>query len=455
MKLGSPVRSLARGSLTACAASALIAALPVQQACAARVDWAGSRFVYETNGSSVTEVLNVFASGQHIPIRIDGPIEGGVGGRFSMPPQRFLDTLAKVYGFVWYYDGAVLQVSLARAQVQVALRPHVLAPAGLVAALQQAGVADAHFPLSVDDVAHTVDVVGPVTYVAYIRAAAERFERDADRRGRTIVRVFHLKSANAADVTRVIDGRTVVVPGAATLLRRRFERPVPAAGVHAPQQVVGLGTPLPAIEADGVTNSILVRDKPERIDADGVLVADLDVPAQLVAVQTWVVGVDADAFDSLQSALPPALVQTDEGSAEPGFGVAPDGGRALLARIDALAKAGRAQIEVSQTALTEDRSPAVVDRHEERLVRRKDGDQPEDPTLDLWLSVRATVDGIASAARIDLDVELGRSGDAWRFRRIEESVAAGECLVIAAPGEGAADTQARARLVLLIPRVAA
>lgn len=459
MKRPSPARSRARAPRAArltcalCAACALIAALPSQPACAASVEWPGSRFVYRTNGSSVTDALHVFASGQHLPMRIDGPVEGVVSGRFFMPPQRFLDTLTKAYGLVWYYDGAVLQVSSAGAQVPVALRPHALTPQRLVTALEQAGVTDAKFPPVVDEAARTVDVFGPLAYVARMRAAAERFERDANARTRTTVRVLRVKNGAAADGTRVVDGRALVVPGEATILRRHFVLPAPAVGAHGAPQVVELGTPLPAIEADAVTNSILIRDKPERLDADAVLAADLDVAPQLVSVQTWVIDVDADALDSLQPVLEDARAQTAGAGVEPGLGVVPDGGRALLTQIGALVRAQRAQVEVSQTALTQDRAPAVIDRHEERLARRADDELPEDPALDLWLTVRPTVEDGPAASRIRLGVELGRSGDVQRFRRVEQSVAAGECLVIEAPRAAAAD--ARARLVLLVPRVAA
>lgn len=429
-------------------------------ASAANVEWAGNRFVYATNGSSVADALNVFAAGQHIPLRVDGHVAGVVSGRFAMPPERFLDTLSASYGLVWYYDGAVLQVSLASGQTRIAIRPNFLSAGALRDALVRAGLTDAHFPLQVDDAVHTVIAHGPATYVERIRLAARRFEGDARKRVRTAVRVFRLSVATAADETRVVDGRTVTVPGAATLLRQRFAPRAPGgalgsadAAAHAPQ-VVEFEAPLPIVEADAATNSILIRDKPERIDADGELISQLDVRPRLVSVQTWVVDVDADALAGLLGALPPALAASAAAGARTGFGVAADGGRALLARLAALEQARRAQLEVSQTALTTDRSPAVIDRHEVRLAQREDDDTPEDAALDLWLSVKPTVDA-ASTGRIGLRVELGRGDDGQRHRTVDESVAPGECLVIAAPAQAIADSHARQRLVLLIPRIAA
>ncbi|RQX84827.1 type II/III secretion system family protein [Burkholderia anthina] len=470
------MRTLARGAVAAFVCAAAV------HAQAASMAWAGgpgARFVYVTNGAGLAEVLNAFAAGQHVALRIDGQVDGVVSGRFAMPPQRFLDVMSRSYGFVWYYDGAVLHVSPANEQAHVAIRPHFLSANALRASLEQAGLADTHFPLAVDAGAQTVNVRGPATYVERIRAAAERFERDARKRVRLSVRVFRLSAANAADETRVVDGRTLVVPGVATLLRRRFERPAVASGpaVSDAPRIVEFDAALPAIEADATTNSILIRDRAERIDADGALVASLDVRAQLVSVQTWVVDVDGDALDALRPALPPAMAggagaqeATAAAREHRDAGIAPDGGRALLAQLKALAGSGRAEIEVSQTALTHDRSPAVIDRHEARLARRDEDDLPDDGARDLWLSIAPTVEGAASMPRIGLRVELGRRGDARRYRAVDESLAPGECLVIEGPAPYNGDVARRAddtdsgsageggvrrRLVLLIPRVAA
>jgi len=467
------MRALARGAVAAFVCAATV------HAQAASMAWAGARFVYATNGAGLAEVLNAFAAGQHVALRIDGQVDGVVSGRFAMPPQRFLDVMSRSYGFVWYYDGAVLHVSPANEQAHIAIRPHFLSANALRVSLEQAGLADTHFPLAVDAAAQTVNVRGPATYVERIRAAAERFERDARARVRLSVRVFRLSAANAADETRVVDGRSLVVPGVATLLRRRFERPAVASGtaVSDAPRIVEFDAALPVIEADATTNSILIRDRAERIDADGALVASLDVRAQLVSVQTWVVDVDGDALDALRPALPPAMA--DGAGAEQATadvrehrdaGVAPDGGRALIAQLKALARSGRAEIEVSQTALTHDRSPAVIDRHEARLARRDEDDLPDDDARDLWLSIAPTVEGAASMPRIGLRVELGRRRDARGYRAVDESLAPGECLVIEGPaghggdvarraddtGSGSAgDGGTRRRLVLLIPRVAA
>jgi type III secretion protein C len=428
------------------------ALLAATQAVAADVNWTDSRYVYATNGSSVADALNVFAAAQHVPVRMSGQIEGIVGGRFVMSPQQFLDTLCHSYGLVWYYDGAVLQVSPASEQRHIAIRPNYMSPSALLAALDHAGITAAQFPLQVDEAARTLTVRGPAGYVERIRLAARGFEQDARERVRTTVRVFRLSIATAADKTHVIDDRPVTIPGAATLLRERFYRRDAGAG-----EVVEFDAPLPIIEADARTNSILIRDKPERIDGDGLLVSDVDVQPELVSIETTVIDVDASALADLQPVSPvPFGVPASAVGAQPRFGTTTDGGHALLARIDELKKAGHVQLEVTRTAVTLAGSPAVIDRHELHLAEEDDdgeGDAPDSAAPDLWLSIDPTVSGQQSVPLIGLRVDLGHDADGAWHGGIATSVAPGECLVIAAPLPN--DPHGRQRLVLLIPRLAA
>jgi type III secretion protein C len=463
------IRNLMRGSLFAAAMAAATGSMGATGIGnrigngMAGAGWQGSRFVYQTNGSSIADTLNLFGAGQNVPIRLSGNVTGVVRGRFAMPPQQFLDTLCASFGLVWYYDGAVVQVSPASEQQSLAIRPNYLSPGALAAALDHAGAADPHFPLQLDTARGTVRLTGPATYVERIRSAARRFELDARTRTRTTARVVRLSSASAADRVRGIDGRNVVEPGAATLLKHRFrDRRFDTGGA----QALEFDAPLPIIEADASTNSILIRDKPERIEGDAMLVADLDIAPQLVSIETWVVDADSEALSDLRAALPlhvavasgvASEVAGDWATAAPAFATAADGGRELFARLHALERAGHAHTEVSRTALTLNRSAAVIDRHEARLAQREGG--APNSAADLWLSIEPTLDDRSPAHRIGLRVDLGRAGDtvvAGQPRHghvVAANLALGECLVIVAPPAGSVDLNAPQRLVLLIPRI--
>ncbi len=436
-----------------------MAGVACRPALAAPVNWNGERFAYATNGSSVADTLRTFAAGQHLTLRVTGTIDGEVSGRFSMPPQRFLDTLCATYGLVWYFDGAVLRVSPAGAQQHLAMRPHYLSLQALRAALLGAGVADEHFALRADAAAGTLSVYGPPDYVASVRQAAARLEADARSRTHTAVRLFHLRVATAADQTRVVDGREVVVPGVATLLRQRLHGGRRASSNDAATAAVAdapleFDAPLPVVEADAGTNSILIRDVPERIDGDGVLVADADLQPQLVALQTWVVDVPSDALPDVQSTLSAPLT--------PGTPVtAADGARALLARLAALERTRGARLEVSRTAFTLDRAPAVFDRHEAQLLRQTADDDSgalDDSSsgVDVWLSVAPTVEARGGVPGVSLRVDWARPGPAPGGRNgalhgASASVPAGDGLAVL--GDGAPASMRR--VIVVVPRIVA
>lgn len=445
------------------------------------IGWQGTRFVYIANGRSLADTLNLFGADQNVPVSLTGRVSGNVHGRYAMAPQQFLDTMCASFGLVWYFDGTTIQVSPASDQQSLTMRFNYLSPEAMAAALEGSGAADRHFPLRPDPVTATLSVTGPAGYLQRIRDAAQREELAAQSRVRAGTKILRLSSASAADQVRMIDGRQLVVPGAATLLARRFRqtRRDPE-GVS----VVEFTSPLPVIEADAATNSILIRDTPERIDGDAMLVADFDTLPQVVTLQTWVIDVDRDALAELgvtvpatQAPLAPvalagpevpeapdsadvtvpspapatalpvssATSATSAVSDTPDSLIVADGGNDLFNRLRALEQSRRAHTEVRRTAVTFDRAPAVIDQHEARLVQSVG--LPTVGATDLWLAIEPTLGADPTDPRIGLRVDLGpgapRLDEAGRSqapaeRIVAASVAAGDCLVIVAPSSGGA-----------------
>lgn len=489
---------------------------------AASIPWHRDRFDYVTQGSRVDDTLNLFAAVEQLPIRLvasaggaealdavgdagrvsgdngvdgadmadsagdlDGALAaarsdglyGTVRGRFAMQPARFLDIVCASHGLVWYYDGAVLQISSKADERSVAIQTHYLRAEALRDALQHVGVIDSHFPAKIDRDAETVIVQGPVTYLDRVMTAAKQLEDHARDDTPTTARVVRLTRATAADQRTDIAGHIVIVPGVATQLARRFN-PVQVHVYGTPQRVM-FDARLPIIEADAATNSVLIRDKPERIDGDAVLVSDMDVQARAVVVETWVVDVDAQALPSLTSLdglapltplttmsaatdapavtsataatsattttattpAAPLLPPQPRPAARPSvlFGTMTDGASALMTQLAALETHGRAHVVVSHDAVTMDRTPAVIDRREAVLEQKIAGG---DTSLDalaaaqastggLWLSVRPTIGGAGTHPPIALDVDAGNG------RHVGADVASGQGLVMTMPGAGA------------------
>jgi len=70
--------------------------------------------------------------------------------------------------------------------------------------------------------AGTAIVNGPPQYVQMVSEIARRLDENASRRSGSVIRVFKLKHAWAADHKVQIDGNTITVPGVATVLSNMY-----------------------------------------------------------------------------------------------------------------------------------------------------------------------------------------------------------------------------------------
>ncbi|NRO98862.1 type II/III secretion system family protein [Paraburkholderia sp. NMBU_R16] len=398
------------------------------------IPWSESHFVYTANGNGVTDTLKLFADVERVTLSLSGDISGTVSGRFAMAPQKFLDEICRANGLVWYYDGAVLHVSPLSEQARIAIRPNFMSADALHDVLIRSGLINDRFPIVVDKPTRTVVVGGPTEYVQRIRAAAAQFEGDRRARQRTAVRVFRLSVATAADKTLVVDGRTTRVPGAAALLQQRFHRDPPSADAipNGATELLEFDAPLPIVEADAATNSILIRDKPERIEGDGILVSDVDTRAQTVAIEATVIDVDQSALQSSALTLPTGWAEDNASNGR--IVVLDDDGRTLMAQFKRLEQSNLAQQTLSRLAVTVDHAPAIVDRR--TVMSSQAADESDNaPEQDLWLSVTPSITGPAQGSRIDLHIEFDEGGGVSRMHA-DASVVNGAGTLVETPIDG-------------------
>jgi type II secretory pathway component GspD/PulD (secretin) len=241
----------------------------------APIPWQTERFDYSAAGAPLREALSALAAQTHVPIDVAVDVTGSVSGRFDLAPQVFLSTMAATYDVSWYYDGAVLHVAPQADRRTLAMRLNYASTDALLAQLSTTGASDPRFAPQVDEATRTVVVTGPPAYVQRVEATARELEQAARERIETAVRVVKLESAYVGDRQAASDGTASFVPGVATRLRERFaiNREKPFADGIVPREYEA---PLPIIEADIDRNAIVIRDRPERLDADAQMVRDLD-----------------------------------------------------------------------------------------------------------------------------------------------------------------------------------
>ncbi|RFP09338.1 EscC/YscC/HrcC family type III secretion system outer membrane ring protein [Duganella sp. BJB488] len=208
-----PRALLCAALLASCAGAGAATAIP----------WRTRTLQYAADRKDVKDILRELAASQGVMTWISPQVEGSVSGKFSESPQHFLDRLAASFGFVWYYDGAVLRISGANEAKSATIGLNYVSASQLRRAVQRLHVDDPRFPIQYDDEARAALVSGPPRYVELVGEIAARIDRAAEGQPRTEVRLFPLRYGWAADHPLRLDGQTVTLPGIASVLRSMYQ----------------------------------------------------------------------------------------------------------------------------------------------------------------------------------------------------------------------------------------
>ena len=460
---------------------------------AAPIKWHGRMVHVVADGQDLKDVLRDFAASQGVPATISSDVHGTVTGHFDMSPQRFLDTLSSTFGLVWFYDGTVLSISDVNSVTRQVVKLDHASTDDLANALTQLHIDSPRFPIVYDASQGTALVSGPAPYVQLVSDVAKRLDENAEQRSGSVIRVYKLQHAWAADHNVEIDGKSVTVPGVASVLAGMYH-PKGARGpglggpggfdyraareptmqrVQPMQDVSGsasgngltggLNPPLPSsmpsggsvgtglsgllngmgaggsatsgmptlsglssamyggdgdgagisgsapqslpvIEADPRTNSVLIRDVPQREGQYQSLIDQLDVKPKLIEIEAHIIEIDDNALKQLgvdwrahnshvDLQTGTGLTQQNgyNGNIQPTFGtqtladgttvidttpagasltaVLGNAGRYLLARIDALQQSNLARIDASPKVATLNNVEAIMDNQTRFFVR--------------------------------------------------------------------------------------
>lgn len=418
----------------------------------AQVRWRETKIHIVVQKKDLKDVLRDFTASMGVSAAISNDVQGVVTGTFNMAPQRFLDTLASTFGFIWFYDGSVLSITASSDVTRSVIQLYHTSPADLRAILDRMRVTDSRFPVSYEEASRTLLVSGPSQYVRMITDIARRVDAGSERKGSSVVRVFTLKNAWAADRQVEIDGRTITMAGVASVLANLYgqsartvdgrgeaqpygvqrqppmsnidgqfradvnlpplpsgaivgetgqtglpgllsgneQRPAPSVS-HAllpGDQTISMSAEerLPVIQADPGTNSVLVRDMPQRIDQYASLISQLDVRRELIEIEAHIIEIDESALrqigvDWRVRSGHVSLQSGNAGKQGGGFSafgsptsntltaVVGDGGRYLMARINLLQLENKAKLDASPKVATLDNVEAVMDNRTRFFVR--------------------------------------------------------------------------------------
>ncbi|WPB57950.1 type III secretion system outer membrane ring subunit SctC [Xylophilus sp. GOD-11R] len=474
-------------ALTAALALAMVAAGGPAQAMP--VKFRSSNFKYVVDGKPVRDVLRDFGASQGMVVAVAPDVEGSVVGKFDLTPRQFLDLLALSYGFVYYYNGAVLHVSASQGMHSTLIRLNFARIQQLRETLERMNVAEPRFPIVYDETANTALVAGPQEYVDVIREIAVQLEKRTRVGGRAVSRVFPLRFIHAGDRTTgeethaglasllqelyAGEGQRAGTPAAATSglksERSLAQNVAPALGAAQPEKPIDSGSitlrrafnldakpgssapatsstsfsptalptrdplsdeesaeneSLPVIVPDVASNSIVIRDLPERMPAYEALIASLDRQPRMVEIAVQIIDIAEDALSEFGvdwnlSTRRVAARSGDGGSTsayDAGGGILTavigNSAHALLARIAALERQGQARISSRPKVATLNNVQAVM-TSEKTFYVKVPGYQTTSlynvsAGLDMRVTPMATMETDGWRIRLDVQVNDGQ-----------------------------------------------
>lgn len=436
---------------------------------AAIPNWGREPYTYVTVDQELQQVLREFAANIGVTIQISPNVQGTVRGRLpSLPPEQFLELLARTYGLLWYYDGIVLYVNALDEVESKMIKLNTISVDTLARSLVELDIDDPRFPWTVSEAQGILYVAGPPRYVQLVTQTAELL--DSSQAVRVDIRVFPLRYANAADRRFSVRGQDVVVPGITTILRRlvnaddqsssdqdiRLRRRAGSstmttvgggsnadvatlaelsaqraeAAASQAQRAASSSPPREGdtdvqIEADTRINAVIVKDLAERMPIYERLIASLDKPQKLVEVELVIADINSSRLQDLGVDW---QLGFDSGSTNVGIGVGDPTSLALrngltfataitgdpfsfLSRIRALEDTGDARVLSRPTILTFDNVEALFDQSESFFVRLEGQDEVDLVEIQAGLLVKVTPHLIDERARTRvqmlIDIEDG------------------------------------------------
>lgn len=417
-------------------------------ASAAVPNWGRDPYTYVTVDQELQQVLREFAANIGVTIQISPNVQGVVRGRLpSLPPEQFLELLARTYGLLWYYDGIVLYVNTLDEVESRMIKLNTISVDTLARSLVELDIDDPRFPWTVSEAPGILYVAGPPRYVQLVTQTAELL--DGSQAVRIDIRVFPLRYANATDRRFSVRGSEIVVPGITSILRRlvnvdqqsgsdtdiRLRRRSGSSTMTtvggssnvdvatlaalsaeraeaAAAQAQRLASASPAregdtdiqIEADPRLNAVIVKDLADRMPIYERLIASLDVPQRLVEVELVIADINSSRLEDLGVDW---QLGFDQGSTNIGIGVGNPTSTVLrnglsfataitgdpfsfLSRIRALEDTGDARVLSRPTILTFDNVEALFDQSESFFVRLEGQDEVDLVEVQAGLLVKVT-----------------------------------------------------------------
>ncbi|WP_252178947.1 type III secretion system outer membrane ring subunit SctC [Endozoicomonas sp. 4G] len=354
------------------------------------------------SGEDLVEALQNFAASYYVPVVISEDVVGEVNGKIGpLTPIDFMDHMANIYGFIWYFDGHSLYVYSGSSAEQKIISLEYMTTGSFKKTLKKVGIWDGRFFWKEQPKDGLIYVSGPPRYIEIVSQTAALLDnKEGDRqKSKLTVRMFSLKYAWATDKSFNFRGQQIVVPGVATLLRNiisgggvasveRKSEPLkmqPAKGVvrngvqnkqqaQQPGESLNAGAQIEGayISADPRLNAIIVHDLESKMAMYEGLIESLDKPSSQVEVSVSIIDVNTADIEALGVDWNNTRATGSEIKFDPGSSAYKDDFSSFTtvlgmnigsfnARLSLLEDEGRAKVVSKPSILTLDNLEAVFD----------------------------------------------------------------------------------------------
>lgn len=308
----------------------------------------------QTIGRFVEELFAQVGVAAHV----DDEVRGVINGKFEGSVSSVFEQVARVYGLMVYYDGAIAWVYPSTSVTQEVIPVTENARKAIFDSASSLGMMDATNRIESSDVG--IVVRGTSRFVEQVQELVRAVDHqpaqprrpapvDVDKVPGAVMQVFKLRYAWAGDVSIAIGDQQVQLPGVATLLRQLIEpgaisgvmNPVSlrtdgsldglrgsglqAAAPGAPSLLQSIpdsgSTAATRIVADTLSNSVIVRDRADRMDEYAALIDALDVEPEMIEIEATIIDLNTDRLRELGVNW---RLQGDDASALFGQGTAAD-----------------------------------------------------------------------------------------------------------------------------------
>ncbi|HFK3790580.1 TPA: type III secretion system outer membrane ring subunit SctC [Escherichia coli] len=350
--------------------------------------------VYIAQSDSLAAFFEKFSAKLNYPIVVSKQAaKKKITGEFNLSnPEKMLESVSSLVGLIWYKDGNALYIYDSSELISKVILLENISTNYLVQYMKDANLYDDRYPIRGNFNEKTFYISGPPALVELIANTASLLDRQVSSIGAEKVNfgVIKLKNTFVSDRTYDLRGKSIVIPGVATVVENLLNNNVsPKDGSKRVDPMPPFGKTKKAFDTidelslttvannallDNVsiiaypeTNSILVKGNDQQIQIIRDIVTQLDVAKRHIELSLWIIDIDkselnnigvnwqgtasfGDSFSATFNASSSASISTLDGNK-------------FIASVMALNQKKKANVVSRPVILTQENIPAVFDNN--------------------------------------------------------------------------------------------